>query len=44
MTIEMLRWDDWNEEHIKKHGCAKEDIEFMCSQRVPHFPGLLQGA
>ncbi len=27
----MVFWDDWNREHVKKHGCTVEDVKFVCS-------------
>lgn len=33
MKIRNLIWDDWNEEHILKHGGSKEEVEEVCYSR-----------
>lgn len=43
MVIERLIWDDWNEEHILKHGCTVDDVEFMCSRGVHHWRDSYKG-
>ena len=43
MIIEELIWDDWNREHIQKHGCTDDDVEFMCSRRVHHWRDSYKG-
>ena len=43
MIVDVLIWDDWNKEHILKHGCSAEEIEFMCSRRVHHFRNSYKG-
>ena len=35
MKIRNLIWDEWNEEHILKHGVSKEEVEEVCYAR--HF-------
>jgi uncharacterized DUF497 family protein len=43
MVIEHLRWDDWNREHILKHGCTQDDIDYMCNRRVHHWRDSYKG-
>lgn len=43
VVIVELIWDDWNEEHILKHGCTVDDVKFMCSRRVHHFRDSYKG-
>jgi uncharacterized DUF497 family protein len=43
MISERLIWDDWNEEHLLKHGCTADDVKFMCSGRVHHFRDSYKG-
>jgi uncharacterized DUF497 family protein len=31
-------WDDWNEEHIKKHGVATAEADYVLAQMRPPFP------
>ena len=30
MTIKGLIWDDWNKEHVNKHGISVEEVEEVC--------------
>lgn len=30
LRIDELIWDEWNTEHIKKHGVAREEVEEVC--------------
>jgi hypothetical protein len=27
VTIERLHWDDWNREHIERHGVSPREVE-----------------
>lgn len=31
MRITTLVWDDWNEDHISRHGVSAEEVEEICS-------------
>lgn len=31
MRITTLIWDDWNEDHILRHGVSSEEVEEVCS-------------
>lgn len=31
MRIAALVWDDWNEDHISRHGVSAEEVEEICS-------------
>lgn len=35
MKIGRLFWDEWNIEHISRHGVDKDEVEEVCSSR--HF-------
>lgn len=48
MKIEELEWDDWNIEHITKHGVTPQEVEDVCfgfhiSQRVGERRYVLSG-
>jgi len=30
LFIRALLWDDWNEEHIARHGVEREEVEEVC--------------
>jgi uncharacterized DUF497 family protein len=34
IAVDQLDWDDWNIEHISRHGVTREDVENAC-HRVP---------
>lgn len=36
MRIATLLWDEWNEEHISRHGISSEEVEEVCS-----YPGRI---
>ena len=31
MRIATLLWDDWNEDHITRHGVSAEEVEEVCA-------------
>ncbi|TXS40182.1 BrnT family toxin [Streptomyces sp. uw30] len=33
MRVDELIWDDWNEEHIAKHGVSPEEVEDACQTK-----------
>lgn len=33
MKVNGLIWDDWNKDHILKHGVTTEDVEEVCHGR-----------
>ncbi|MGW5773411.1 BrnT family toxin [Streptomyces longwoodensis] len=33
MRVDELIWDDWNEEHIAKHGVSPEEVEEACQTK-----------
>jgi len=33
-----FRWDDWNEEHIRKHGVTRTEAEYVGQHSGPPFP------
>lgn len=35
MKIRKLVWNEWNEEHILKHGVSKQEVEEVCFSK--HF-------
>ena len=35
MEIRRLRWNEWNIEHIQKHGVSQDEVEDVCYSR--HF-------
>lgn len=37
MRIDELEWDDWNEEHIAKHGVDPSEIEEVVFDRASTF-------
>lgn len=36
-TIEELIWDDWNIEHIKKHGVSVSEVEEVCHSQIKTY-------
>lgn len=39
ITLSQLVWDNWNKQHIKKHGFTIEEIETVISNIVAHRMG-----
>ncbi len=41
IKIKKLTWQDWNREHIKKHGVSVEEVETAAKNMVAHKKGYL---
>lgn len=39
IRIKQLIWDEWNTEHIKKHGVSREEVEQAVTNIVAHRMG-----
>ena len=33
-----FRWNEWNQDHIRKHGITEDEAEFVVKHAAPPFP------
>jgi uncharacterized DUF497 family protein len=31
LQVRLLEWDEWNEQHVSKHGLTRDTVEFICA-------------
>jgi hypothetical protein len=39
----VFAWDDWNREHVKKHGCSARDAKYIIQHAQTPFPREIGG-
>ena len=35
---EVFRWNEWNEDHIGRHGVLPEEAEYLVNNAMPPYP------
>jgi hypothetical protein len=40
---DVYRWNDWNEDHIGRHGVLPDEAEYVVDSATPPYPQRMEG-